>query len=65
MKMNTKLEGKYPAAQHVCEWSASRSGRCTTEERANGTHWTREWVWPRTSLDWVAKGKIPFPARNL
>jgi hypothetical protein len=39
------------------EWSASRPGRFTSEERAPGTHWIGGWVDPRSSLDDVEKRK--------
>jgi hypothetical protein len=37
------------------EWSASRPGRFTPEERAPGTHWIGGWVDPRASLDEIEK----------
>jgi hypothetical protein len=37
------------------EWSASRPVRFTPGERAPGTHWIRDWVDPRASLDNVEK----------
>jgi hypothetical protein len=37
------------------EWSASRSGRFTSGERAAGTHWIGGWVYPRAGLDAVEK----------
>jgi hypothetical protein len=46
------------------EWSASRSGRFTSKERAPGTHWIG-WVDPRAVLDAVVKRKIPSPCRPL
>jgi hypothetical protein len=33
------------------EWSASRPGRFTSEERAPGAHWTGGWVDSRAGLD--------------
>jgi hypothetical protein len=33
--------------------SASHPSRFTLRERATGTHWTGDWVDPRTSLDAV------------
>jgi hypothetical protein len=33
------------------EWSASRSGHFTAEEKAPGTHWIGGWMGPRTGLD--------------
>jgi hypothetical protein len=33
------------------DWSASRSGRCSSEERTLGTHCIGGWVGPRTGLD--------------
>jgi hypothetical protein len=46
------------SAPYGGEWSASRSGRFTTRERAPGTHWIGGWVGPRTVLDAVVKRKI-------
>jgi hypothetical protein len=46
------------------EWSASRPGRCTTRERAPGTHWTGGWVGSRAVLDAVVKRKISNPRRE-
>jgi hypothetical protein len=43
------------------EWSASRPGRFTLEERAPDIHWIGGWVGPRAVLDLVMKGKIPCP----
>jgi hypothetical protein len=40
------------------EWSASRPGRFTPEERAPGTHWIGGWVNPRAGLDDVEKWKF-------
>jgi hypothetical protein len=40
------------------EWSASRSGRFTAEERAPSTHWIGGWVDPKAGLDDVEKGKF-------
>jgi hypothetical protein len=37
------------------EWSASRLGRFTSEERAPGTHCIGGWVDPRDGLDHVEK----------
>jgi hypothetical protein len=37
------------------EWSASRPGRFTPEERAPGTHWIGGWAYPRAGLDDVKK----------
>jgi hypothetical protein len=45
------------------EWSASRSSRFTSKERAPGTHWIGGWVGPRAVLDAVVKRKIPSPRR--
>jgi hypothetical protein len=36
-------------------WSASRPGRFTPGETANGTHWIGGWVDPRAGLDAVEK----------
>jgi len=49
------------------KWSASHPGHFTPGERTPlDTHWTGGWVYPRASLDTVAKRKIPFhaPAKN-
>jgi hypothetical protein len=36
------------------EWSGSRSGRFTSEERTPATHWLWDWVLPRADLgDWT------------
>jgi hypothetical protein len=40
------------------EWSASRPGRFTSEERAPGVHWVGGWVDPITGLDDVEKKKF-------
>jgi hypothetical protein len=40
------------------EWSASRPGRFTPEEKAPGTYWIRGWVDPRAGLDNMEKGKF-------
>jgi hypothetical protein len=47
------------------EWSASRPGRFTPEERDLGTHWIGGWVGPRAVLNVVVKRKIPSPRREL
>jgi hypothetical protein len=48
------------------EWSASRPGRFTPEERAYGTHWIGGWVGPRASLDDVKKRKfLTLPGLEL
>jgi hypothetical protein len=39
------------------EWSASRFGRFTPEERAPGTHWIGGWVSLRVGLDPIVKRK--------
>jgi hypothetical protein len=46
------------------EWSASRPGRLTPKERAQGTHWTGSWMGRRAVLDAVVKRKIPSPRRE-
>jgi hypothetical protein len=33
------------------EWSASRPGRFTSDERAPGTHWIGSWVGPKPGLN--------------
>jgi hypothetical protein len=40
------------------EWSASRLGRFTPEERALDTHWIGGWVGPRAGLDDMEKRKF-------
>jgi hypothetical protein len=40
------------------EWSASRLGRFTPEERAPGTHWIGGWVDLRARLEAVKKRKF-------
>jgi hypothetical protein len=40
------------------EWSPSRLGRFTPEERAPGTHWIGGWVDPSAGLDDVEKRKF-------
>jgi hypothetical protein len=42
----------------VGEWSASRPGRFTPEERAPGTHWIGGWVDPRDGLGYLEKRKF-------
>jgi hypothetical protein len=68
MKMYWGLEVQFHAfltsALDGGEWSASRPGRFTLRERAPGTHWTRGWMCPRTSLYTMAKRKIPTPCRE-
>jgi hypothetical protein len=46
------------------EWSASLSGRFTSEERASGTHWIGDWVGPRAGLDDVKKILYPTEIRT-
>jgi hypothetical protein len=41
------------------EWSASRTGRFITKDRASDTHWIGGWVGPRAVLGAVVKRKIP------
>jgi hypothetical protein len=54
------------SALHGGEWSASRPGRFTPEQRAPGTHWIGGWVAPRTGLDDVEKRNIsPLPELGL
>jgi hypothetical protein len=40
------------------EWSASRSSRFTSREKAPGTHWIGDWVSPRAGLYTVEKRKF-------
>jgi hypothetical protein len=44
-----------PLALDGGQWSASRSDRFTSGERAPGTHWIGGWVDPRTGVDEVEK----------
>jgi hypothetical protein len=37
------------------QWSASRPGRFTPEERAPSTHWIGGWVEPKACLDDMKK----------
>jgi hypothetical protein len=54
------------SAQIWDEWSVSRPDRFNPEERAPCTHWTGDWVGPRTGLDDVERRKIlPLPGREL
>jgi len=48
------------------EWSASRSGRFTHEERYPDFQWLGGWVVPRAGLDAVMKRKksLPCPCRE-
>jgi hypothetical protein len=48
------------------EWSASRSGRFTSGERAPSTYWIGGWVGPRTGLDDIEKRKfLALPGLEL
>jgi hypothetical protein len=50
------------SAQIGGEWSVSRPGRFTPEERAPGTHWIGGRVAPRAGLDDVENRKfLPLP----
>jgi hypothetical protein len=46
------------------EWSASRPGRLTPEERTPSTHSTGGWVGPRTGLDAVKRKIMTLPESN-
>jgi hypothetical protein len=46
------------------EWSASRLGRATPEERAPGTHWIGGWVGPIDGLEDVEKILDPNGTRT-
>jgi hypothetical protein len=46
------------------EWSASRPGRFTLGENADGTHWIGSWVDPRAGLGDVEKILAPTGSRN-
>jgi hypothetical protein len=46
------------------DWSASRSGRFTSEERAPGSHWIGGWVDPRAGLDDL-ENENSYPHRDL
>jgi hypothetical protein len=43
------------------EWSASRTGRFTSRERASGIHWIGSWVGYRACMDMVSKEKNSQP----
>jgi hypothetical protein len=43
------------------EWSDSRPGRFTPEERTPGSHWIGGWVGPKAGLGAVEKRKIFHP----
>jgi hypothetical protein len=48
------------------EWSTSRPGCFTPEERAPGTHWIGGWVSPKASLNDVEKRKfLTLPGLEL
>jgi hypothetical protein len=48
------------------EWSASRPGRITPDERVPGTHWLGGWVGPRAGVDDVDKRKfLSLPGLEL
>jgi hypothetical protein len=48
------------------EWSTSRPGRFTPEERAPGTHWIGGWVNLRAGLDNLEKRKfLTLPGLEL
>jgi hypothetical protein len=48
------------------EWSTSRPGRFTFEERAPGTHWIGGWVGFRAGLDNLEKRKfLTLPGLEL
>jgi hypothetical protein len=44
------------------EWSASRPGRFTPEERDPGTHWIGGWIGPRAGLDDMGNWKFLPPS---
>jgi len=44
--LEVKLHVFLTPVLHGGEWSASRPGRFTPEERASGTHWIGGWVGP-------------------
>jgi hypothetical protein len=46
------------------EWSAPRTGRFTSRERAPGTRWIGGLVDSRAVLDAVVKGKISSPRQE-
>jgi hypothetical protein len=48
------------------EWSGSRPGHFTPDERAPGTHWIGGWVDARAGLDDVKMGKfVTLPGLEL
>jgi hypothetical protein len=40
------------------EWSASRTGRFTSRERAPGAHWIGGWVGPRAVLSYFMRSLL-------
>jgi hypothetical protein len=61
MEMKVQLRSFLTSALHVSEWSASRPGFFTPEERAPGTYW----VGLRTSVDSVEKRKKFLPPTGI
>jgi hypothetical protein len=56
--MDVKIHIILTSALAGGEWSASRPGRFTPDEKDPGTHWKGGWVDPRASLDDVEKRKF-------
>jgi hypothetical protein len=61
-----KMYGEVDVLSHVFltsalvegEWSASRPGRFTSDERASGTHWVGRWMDPNAGLNYMEKWKL-------
>jgi hypothetical protein len=47
------------------EWSASRPGSFTPEERTPGTHWTGGWLNPRAGPDSLKRKFLTLPGLEL
>jgi hypothetical protein len=54
---NVKIHVFLTPALVEYDWSASRPGRFTPDERAPDTHWIGGWVEPRTGLDDMERRK--------
>jgi hypothetical protein len=60
--MEVQLHAFLTSALDGSDWL--QPGRFPLRERASVTHWIGGWVAPRTGLDALAKGKIPYPSRD-